>query len=146
MTYSPYKEKTVMAQKNSEKATSPKKKKGEKKQHVWLSGRMHIEERRTIEPRAAASVKAKTTKMKQSRTNVTPEKDDMTSSANQTPGGYKFTPLVTNQLCRANQHGPACFGLSSPCILPVTNTRAHAYTCKQGQKSNVVIEPLHAQG
>ena len=46
--YSPYKEQTVMVQKYSEKATSPKKQnKGEKKEetHVWLLGRiMHIEE------------------------------------------------------------------------------------------------------
>ena len=45
--YSPYKEETVMVQKYSEKATSPKKQnKGEKrKKHMWLLGRiMHIEE------------------------------------------------------------------------------------------------------
>ena len=30
------------------------------------------------------------------------------------PGGYKFAPLVTNQLWRANQHEHACFGLSFP--------------------------------
>ena len=53
------------------------------------------------------------TKAKQNKTNVTPEKYVMTS-ANQTPGGHKFAPLVANQQGRANQHEPACFGLSSP--------------------------------
>ena len=50
--------------------------------------------------------------MKQSKTKVMPEKDVMTS-ANQTPRGYKFAPLVVSQQGRANQHEPACFGLSS---------------------------------
>ena len=53
------------------------------------------------------------TKTKQNKRNVTPEKDVMTS-ANQTPGGHKFAPLVASQQGRANQHEPACFGLSSP--------------------------------
>ena len=47
------------------------------------------------------------------KTNVTSQKDVM-ASANQTPGGYKFAPLVASQQGRANQHKPACFGLSSP--------------------------------
>ena len=34
--------------------------------------------------------------------------------ANQTPRGYKFATLVASQQRRANQHEPACFGLSSP--------------------------------
>ena len=40
------------------------------------------------------------------------------ASPNQTPGGFKFTPLVTSQIWRANQHEPACFGLSSPWFFP----------------------------
>ena len=40
------------------------------------------------------------------------------ASANQTPGGYKFTPPVASQQGRANQHEPACFGLSSPWPFP----------------------------
>ena len=67
-TYSPYdtKRKTV----NAEKAISPKRgKKGKKgkKEHVWLSGAIHIEERRMIGRRAAASFseKSKKTKTKQ---------------------------------------------------------------------------------
>ena len=52
------------------------------------------------------------TKTKQNKTNVTPEKDAL-ASANLTPGGYKFAPLVASQQGRANQHEPACFGLSS---------------------------------
>ena len=50
---------------------------------------------------------------KPNKTNVTREKDVMTS-ANQTPGGHKLAPLVASQQGRANQHDPACFGLSSP--------------------------------
>ena len=34
------------------------------------------------------------------------------------PGGYKFAPLVASRLWRANQHEPACFGLSSPWSFP----------------------------
>ena len=40
------------------------------------------------------------------------------ASANQMPGGYKFTPLVASQHVRANQHEPACFGLSSSWFFP----------------------------
>ena len=40
------------------------------------------------------------------------------ASANQTPGGQKFAPLVANQQGRANQHEPACFGLSFPWPFP----------------------------
>ena len=41
------------------------------------------------------------------------------TSANQTPGGYnKFAPLVASQQRRANQHEPACFGLSSHWSFP----------------------------
>ena len=57
------------------------------------------------------------TKTKQNKTNATPEKAVMTS-ANQTPGGHKFRPLVASQQGRANQHEPACFGLSSPWSFP----------------------------
>ena len=52
------------------------------------------------------------TKTKQNKTNVRPEKD-VTTPANQTPGGYKFAPLVASQKRRASQHEPACFALSS---------------------------------
>ena len=52
-------------------------------------------------------------KRNKNKTNVTTEKDGMTS-VNQTPGGYKFAPLVADQLWQANRPGHACFGLSSP--------------------------------
>ena len=57
----------------------------------------------------------------QNETSVTPEKDVITS-ANQTPGGYKFTPLVASQQGRANQHEPACFGPSSPWSFPLRSS------------------------
>ena len=56
-------------------------------------------------------------KTKQNKTKVTPEKDVITS-ANQTPGGYKFAPLVASQEGRTNQHEPACFGLTSSWSFP----------------------------
>ena len=62
------------------------------------------------------------TKTKQKKTNVTPEKDVMTS-AKQTPGGPKFAPLVASQQGRANQNEPACFGLSSS--WPFCHVRAY---------------------
>ena len=67
------------------------------------------------------------TKTKQNKTKVTLEKDAMVS-ANQTPGGeYKFAPVVASHQGRANQHGPACFGLSSPWSFPSrSGIRLHA--------------------
>ena len=40
------------------------------------------------------------------------------TSANQTPGEYKFAPLVASQQGRAKQHEPASFGLSFLCSFP----------------------------
>ena len=86
--------------------------------HMWLSGRLHIEGRLNEGPRLQRKHEdEKRGKAKQNKTNVTPEKDVMTS-ANQTPGGHKFAPLVASQQGRANQHEPACFGLSSPWSFP----------------------------
>ena len=71
------------------------------------------------------SIKSET---KKTKTNVKREKDDMTS-ANQTPEGYRFASLVTSQLWRADQHKPACFGLSSPWSFPSrSNILLHALT------------------
>ena len=77
--------------------------------------------RRTIERRAAASTKASKRKTKQSKTNVTPEKNFMTC-ANQTPGGYKFVALVASQQGRANQHDPLALGY--PLLGPSRHVRA----------------------
>ena len=102
-----------------------KRKRKKKKTRVAIGAPAY---RRTIERRAAASTKAKIeTKTKQSKTNVTLEEDVMTS-ANQTPGGYKFAPLVTRQQQRrANQHESACFGLSSSWSFPSrSGIRLHA--------------------
>ena len=83
-----------------------------KKKHVWLSGRLYIEGLLNEGPRLQRTHKDEN-ETKQNKTNGTPEKDAMTS-ANQTPGGHKFVPLVASQKGRANQHEPVCFGLSSP--------------------------------
>ena len=40
------------------------------------------------------------------------------TSANQTPGGHMFAPLVPSQQGRANQYEPACFELSSHWSFP----------------------------
>ena len=78
----------------------------------------HIEGRLNKGPRLQRKHKdEKRSKAKQNKTNVTPEKDVMTS-ANQTPGGYKLAPLVASRQGRANQHEPACFGQSSPWSFP----------------------------
>ena len=60
---------------------------------MWLSGRMHIEERLN-EGRGFSE--SKKTKTKQNKTKVIPEKDVM-ASAIQTPEGYRFAPLVASQ-------------------------------------------------
>ena len=53
------------------------------------------------------------------------------TSANQTPGGYKFAPLVASQQGRANQHEPACFGVSSPWSFP----------SRSGIRLRVIVQP-----
>ena len=53
------------------------------------------------------------------------------ASANETPGGYKFTPLVASQQGRANQHEPACFGLSSSWAFPL----------RSGMPLHAVVQP-----
>ena len=77
--------------------------------------KVHIEGRLNEGPRLQR--KHRETKTKQNKTNVTPEKNAMTSAI-ETPGGYKFAPLVASQQGRANQHEPACFGLSSSWSFP----------------------------
>ena len=117
-TYYTYKAKAEMVQKILGKATSPNKQKERRKKHVWLSGRLHIEGRLNKGPRLQRKHKdEKRSKAKHNKTNVTPEKDVMTS-ASQTPGGCKFASLVASEQGRANQHEPACFGLSSPWSFP----------------------------
>ena len=98
--------------KNSEKATSPP----TPKKHVRLSGRLHIEGRLNEGPRLQRKHKDENG-AKQNKRNT--REIDMTI-ANQTPGGHKFAPLVAidSQQGRANQHEPACFGLSSPWSFP----------------------------
>ena len=51
------------------------------------------------------------------------------ASANQTPGGYKFVPLVASQQGRANQHEPACFGLY-PLLGSSRHVRAYTTACR----------------
>ena len=69
--------------------------------------------------------------MKQNRTDVTPEKGVITS-ANQTPGGHKFAPLVGSQQGRANQPSPLALGLSSPWSFP----------SRSGIPLHAVVQPL----
>ena len=54
------------------------------------------------------------------------------ASANQTPRGYKFAPLVVSQQGRANQPEPACFGLSFPWFFP----------SRSGIRLHDVVQPL----
>ena len=88
---------------------------------VWLSGRLHIGERLNEGPRLQQKYEDEN-EAKQNKGNIM-------TSANQTPGGYKFAPLVANQQGRANQHEPACFGLSIlSLVLPVTF--GHTTACR----------------
>ena len=70
-----------MVQKYARKKRRPQRKKKKKKDSqwlanfLWLSGRMRIEERRTIERRAAGSMKAINTKTEQNKI----KKKDLTS-------------------------------------------------------------------
>ena len=56
-----------------------------------------IEEQLNEEPRLQWKHKDANENETKNKTNVTPEKGNMTS-ANQTPGRHKFAPLVANQL------------------------------------------------
>ena len=81
------------------KAASPNKQmeKKERKGHVWLSGRLYIDRRWNEGPRLQRKHKDEN---EAKQTKITPEKDVMTSE-NQTPGGYKFAPLMASQQERA---------------------------------------------
>ena len=97
--------------KNSEKSDISKK----NKKHVWLSARLRIEGRLNEGPRLQRSIGTKN-EVKQNKRNKHQRKNAM-ASASQTPGGYKFAPLVASQQGRANQNEP-CFGLSSSWFFP----------------------------
>ena len=85
-----------------------------KKKHVWLSGRLHIEGRLNEGP----WLQRKNKDENEAKQNKRKTEKDVMTSANQMPGGHKFAPLVASQQDRANQHEPACFGRSSPWSLP----------------------------
>ena len=104
-----------MVQNNTRKMRHlQKERKKERKKHVRLSGRLHIEGRLNEGSRLQRKHKDEN---EAKQTYVAPEKDVM-ASANQTPGGYNHAPLVASQQGRANQHEPACFGLSSSWSFP----------------------------
>ena len=89
----------MVQKKYSEKATSPNNQKEEKERNTCgLSGRLHIEGRLNEGPRLQRKHKDEN---EANQTKVTSEKDVM-ASANQTPRGYKFAPLVASQQGRAN--------------------------------------------
>ena len=97
-----------MVQKLLQKSTSPKK----KKKHVWLSGRLRIEGRLNEGPRIQRKHKDEN-EAKQNKHNTRERRHDICK-----PNARKFAPLVASQQWRANQHEPACFGLSSPWSFP----------------------------
>ena len=96
-----------MVQNCSEKETSPDKQKEKRKKHVWLSGGLHIEGRLNEGPRLQRNhkdekrSKAKQSKAKQSKTNVTPEKDVMTSAnhCNITIPATHMRGLIRSKYC-----------------------------------------------
>ena len=88
-----------------------------KKKYVWLSGRLHIEGRLNEGPRLQRKHKDEN-EAKQNKRSTRERRSLWHQSANQTPGGHKFAPLVASQQGRANQHEPACFGLSSLWFFP----------------------------
>ena len=103
-----------MVQKNTRKKRHLKKK---KTKHVRLSGRPHIEGRLNKGPRLQRKHKDGN-EAKRNIRNTRERRHDVMTSANQTPRGHKFASLVASQQGRANQHEPACFGLSSPWPFP----------------------------
>ena len=115
MTYSPYKEKATMVQKIFGKSNNGTNKRKKKKKHMRLTGSLHIEGRLNEGPQLQRKHKDEIEAGQKQA--LTPEKDVM-ASTNQTPGGYKFAPLVASQQGRTNQYEPACFGISCPWSFP----------------------------
>ena len=109
-----------------------------KKRHLQINKRKRKNEtrrvaigaaayRRTIERRVSASTKiyiwrrkTKQSKAEQNKRNTRPEKNVMTSLQTKRPQDTSSRHLwLVNKPCwRANQHEPACFGLSSPWSFP----------------------------
>ena len=93
-----------------------KEKKKEKKTRVATGAPAY---RRMIERRAAASTKAsiKTkTKQNKNKGNINERRHGICKP---NARGMQFAPLVASPQVRANQHEPACFGLSSPWSFPL---------------------------
>ena len=88
---------------------------GEEK-HVWLPERLHIEGR--LNKRLWLQRKHKD----ESEANVTPQKDAM-ASANQTPGGHKFAPLVAVNKGERTSTNPLALGY--PLFGPSRHVRAY---------------------
>ena len=104
------------------------KQKSNNKKHVWLSGRLHIEGRLNEGPRLQRKHKVEN-EAKQKQREI---RHDIHVSANQTPGGHKFAPLVAiSQQGRANQHESACFGLSS----------SWSFLSRSGIRMPAVVQP-----
>ena len=80
--------------------------------------------RRTIERRAAASMKTKRRKRNKTKQNKRHTRESR-HSIYEPPERHDSAPLVTNQLWRANQHDPACFGLSCPWSFPSRSGKLH---------------------
>ena len=83
---------------------------------MWLSGRLHIEERLNEGPRLQRKHKDES---EAKQTNVTPEKDVM-ASAHQTPVGYKFAPLVASQQGLSEPARARLLWVILSLVLPVT--------------------------
>ena len=86
-----------------------------KKKHVWLLGLLHIEGRLNEGSRLQRRKHKDENKAKQNKRNIRDIRYDICKP---NARGQKFAPLVASQQGRANQHEPACFGLSSPWSFP----------------------------
>ena len=118
-TFSPYEKETATVYNIGKSGISKKKKKHTDSCYRTTCGCRAHAYRRTIERRVADSMNEKRRK----RNKKTAKKHDARKrqygiGKPKTPGGYKFAPLVANQLWRLNQHEHAYFGLSSPWLFP----------------------------
>ena len=95
--------------KNGKSDTSKKTKK-----HMWLSGRLHIEGRLNEEPRLQRKHEDEN-EAKQNKPNTRERRHDICK-----PNARRAQVCATcgQSTRRANQHEPACFGLSSPWSFP----------------------------
>ena len=88
---------------------------------MWLSRHLHIEERLNEEPQLQLKHEDEN-KTKRNKRNT---RERRMTSANQTPRGYKFAPLVATLANKGEQTSTSPFSLDYPLLDPFRNVRGY---------------------